>query len=270
MHVEDAPAWLFVPADRPDRFQKAQERSDVVIIDLEDAVAAADKAEARKLLTEASLDPARTVVRVNGAATADFDLDLEALARTDYRHVMLPMFEHPSHAASLSDYDVIALVETAAGVRRCGEIAEVEHVAGIMFGAEDLVESLGGKSSRGATGAYTDAMVHAWAEILFCARSEGKFALDSVWTDIGNLDGLSEEATRASVAGYSGKVAIHPSHVPEIRRAFAPSDERSQWAREIVEQAEVSEGVFTHKGEMVDGPVIARARRILQHAVNAS
>lgn len=268
--MEDAPAWLFVPADRPDRFQKAQERSSVVIIDLEDAVAAEDKAAARKSLVEAPLDPRRTVVRVNAAETADFELDLEAMSLTNYRHVMLPMVEHRSHTDALTDYGVIALVETAAGVRRCGEIAAVEHVEGIMFGAEDLVESLGGRSSRGATGTYTDAMLHAWSEILFCARSEGKFALDSVWIDIGDLEGLREEALRASGAGYSGKVAIHPSHVPEIRRSFAPSDELRQWAREVVDQAELSDGAFALRGEMVDGPVIARARRILQRERDVS
>ena len=93
------PAWLFCPADRPERFEKAAAAADVVILDLEDGVAAKDREAARAALIDTPLDPDRTVVRINPSATADHQLDLEALSRTNYTTVMLAKTEDPRAGA---------------------------------------------------------------------------------------------------------------------------------------------------------------------------
>jgi len=114
------PAILFCPADRPDRYDKAFERADAVILDLEDAVARDDKAAAREALVSHPLDPSRVIVRVNAFETDDFEADLAALAQTSYRTVMLAKAANAAETHPLRDYDVIALCETAAGILAAG------------------------------------------------------------------------------------------------------------------------------------------------------
>ena len=109
------PAWLFCPADRPERFEKAAAAADVVILDLEDGVAAKDREAARAALIETPLDPERTVVRVNPSATADHQLDLEALSHTSYTTVMLAKTEDPQQVRDLAPLDVVVLIETPLG-----------------------------------------------------------------------------------------------------------------------------------------------------------
>ena len=146
MSFDLGPAILFCPADRPDRYDKASERADAVILDLEDAVAAHDKAGAREALIAHPLDPARTIVRVNGFDTEYFEDDLAALRQTSYRTVMLPKATSATETHALRGWDVIALCESAAGVLAANEIAATEHVVALFWGAEDLVSSLGGSS----------------------------------------------------------------------------------------------------------------------------
>src|SRR5690606_30575477 len=110
------PALLFCPADRPDRYLKAAERADAVILDLEDAVAAGDKAAARAALAASTLDPERTIVRANGVRSGELEADLLALAATRFRTVMLAKTESAADVEALAGYEVLALVETARGV----------------------------------------------------------------------------------------------------------------------------------------------------------
>jgi citrate lyase subunit beta/citryl-CoA lyase len=138
------PALLFCPADRPERYAKAAARSDTVILDLEDAVNPSDKAAARAHLAASDLDPERTIVRVNPVGTDDLEQDLVALRATPYRTVMLAKTTSAADVRVLARYDVVALVETAAGVVHAVEIAAQANVVGLMWGAEDLVASLGG------------------------------------------------------------------------------------------------------------------------------
>src|ERR1700751_3805972 len=124
MTSQYGPAWLFCPADRPERFTKAAAVADVVILDLEDGVAAADKESARRALVETPLDPATTVVRVNAAGTDDYRADLQTLERTDYTTVMLPKCESAQQVGALSPRQVIVLVETPLGVVKVTESAQ--------------------------------------------------------------------------------------------------------------------------------------------------
>ncbi|MGB4137670.1 MAG: aldolase/citrate lyase family protein, partial [Microbacterium sp.] len=166
------PALLFCPADRPERYAKAAERADAVILDLEDAVATDAKDTARRALIEGAdaLDPARVIVRVNPIGTTDHELDLAAVAETPFRTLMLAKAESAEAIAELPHgYTVVALCETARGVVEAERIAAVDRVVALMWGAEDLVASLGGTSSRFPDGAYRDVARAARARLLLAA-----------------------------------------------------------------------------------------------------
>lgn len=261
--VPPGPAWLFCPADRPVRFAKAAERSDVVILDLEDGVGAADKVAARDALVSTPLDPSRTVVRVNAYGTADFDADIEALEQTEYSVVMLPKCESHDQVAALTPRHVVALVESPLGAMTIFDSLTADNAVGAMWGAEDLVAALGGSSSRFDDGTYRAVAQHVRSHTLLAAKARGLFALDSVYLDIPDLDGVRAESEDAVAVGFDGKVAIHPSHIPVIRDAYAPTSEQVEWARDVLTAVEDNRGVFAFRGQMVDAPVIAHARRIL-------
>ena len=144
-----------VGRDRPERYAKAAAAADTVIVDLEDAVSPAEKPRARDTLVAAadaaSLDPTRTIVRVNPASTEDFARDLEAIRRTPYTTLMLAKAEGTAQLdalASAGTFGVVALCETALGVVRAAEIAAHPSVVGMMWGAEDLIASMAGRTSR--------------------------------------------------------------------------------------------------------------------------
>ncbi|MFF0632591.1 HpcH/HpaI aldolase/citrate lyase family protein [Nocardia sp. NPDC004151] len=260
------PAWLFCPADRPERYGKALAAADVVIIDLEDGVAEADKASAREALIANPLDPQRTVVRVNAAGTLEHMLDLDALVRTEYRRIMLPKCESAEQITRLADYEVIALIESPLGALAVGRAVMVRNAIGVMWGAEDLVAALGGNSSRHAHGGYRDVARHVRSQSLLAAKAYGKFALDSVYLDIPDLTGLAAESADAVAIGFDAKVAIHPSQLPVIRTAYAPAATEVDWAQRLLVEAPNHRGVFTFEGRMVDMPVIRHAERIVQRA----
>jgi citrate lyase subunit beta/citryl-CoA lyase len=266
MSFSFGPALLFCPADRPDRYDKAAERADAVILDLEDAVAPASKAAARKSLAAHPLDPATTVVRVNGFETEDFEKDLAAVRATGYRTVMLAKASSAAEVGALKGFDVIALCETAAGVLHAAEMAEVEHVVALMWGAEDLVASLGGTSSRHADGRYRDVAAHARSSLLLAAGANDTAAIDSVYLDIPDLDGLEVEARDAVASGFAATACIHPSQVAVIRDAYRPTASQVEDARELLAAAELEGGVFTFRGRMVDEPVLRHARATLARA----
>ncbi|MDT0167128.1 CoA ester lyase [Actinotalea sp. AC32] len=267
------PALLFCPGDRPDRFAKAADRSDTVVLDLEDAVAPDRKAVAREAVAASGLDPDRTVVRVN-ATEPDRALDLAALAATSYRTVMVPKCSGPHDVAAvldvLPDARVVALVETAGGVLAAPSVAAADGVVALMWGAEDLVASLGGTSSRTPDGRYRDVARHARSVVLLAARAHGRAAVDAVHLDVDDVDGLDAEARDAVASGFTATACIHPSQVAVVRRAYRPDDAEVAWAREVLEAARSHGaehgGVFRHDGRMVDGPVLRHAEEVLRRA----
>ena len=260
------PALLFCPADRPDRYAKAAARADAVILDLEDAVAPDAKAAARRALADVVLDPDRTIVRVNGAGTDDLCADLQALMGTPYRTVMLAKTSSADDLRPLARYDVVALIETAAGVLDVAAIAAEPNVVALMWGAEDLVASLGGTSSRRPSGVYRDVAVHARSAVLVAAGARGKAAIDAVHLDIDDLDGLAAEASDAAASGFSATACIHPSQVEVVRAAYRPTEAEVAWARGVLDQATTEHGVFRRDGRMVDGPVLLHAEQVLRRA----
>ncbi|MFD6176482.1 MULTISPECIES: HpcH/HpaI aldolase/citrate lyase family protein [unclassified Isoptericola] len=289
------PALLFCPADRPDRFAKALDRADAAILDLEDAVAPGRKEAARAALVEtaldAALDPGRVVVRVNAVGTRDHDADLAALARTPYRTVMLPKadgrFVGPLLAPDGRPYAVVALCETAAGVLAAPALAARPDVVALAWGAEDLVASLHGTSSRGADGGYRDVARHARSAVLLAASAAGKAAIDAVHLELDDLAGLRAEALDAAASGFVASLCVHPSHVAVVRAAFAPSEAEVERAREVLAAASgraealadlagdegrggaADAGVLTVGGQMVDAPLLRHAEAVLRRAEQA-
>ncbi|WP_420878887.1 HpcH/HpaI aldolase/citrate lyase family protein [Rhodococcus sp. (in: high G+C Gram-positive bacteria)] len=260
------PAWLFCPADRPERFAKAAAAADVVILDLEDGVAPADKEAARRALVDVPLDPDRTVVRVNAHGTDDHALDCAALDRTPYTAVMLPKCESVEQVLDLAPLSVIALVESPLGALAIEQAVQAENAVGVMWGAEDLVAALGGASSRKPDGAYRDVARHVRSTALLAAKAHGRFALDSVYLDIPDREGLGAECEDAVAVGFDAKVAIHPSQIDVIRTAYAPTAEQLGWAERVLGAASHERGVFAFEGRMVDAPVLRHAEEIVRRS----
>lgn len=259
------PAWLFCPADRPDRYEKAAAAGDVVILDLEDAVAPENKPVARAALTASTLDPARTIARVDPRASGHQELDLEALQQTDYRYVMVPKAEAVEDLDAFEGYALILLCETPAGVLRAPDLARDPRVIALTWGAEDLVAALGGTSSRDSAGAYRDVALHARSRVLLAAGAAGKAAVDTTFLTFDDDAGLARAAADAHASGFEAVMCIHPRQVPVIRAAYAPSAEQVRWAREVLAVATSSgAGVFSFEGQMIDEPVLRQARQILE------
>ncbi|MFV8163356.1 HpcH/HpaI aldolase/citrate lyase family protein [Mycobacterium sp. 134] len=257
------PGWLFCPADRPERFEKAAAAADVVILDLEDGCAAKDRPAARQALIDTPLDPARTVVRVNPTSTADHELDLKAVSATDYTTVMLAKTEAVDQVRALAPLDVVVLIETPLAALKVAELVQPDNAFAVMWGAEDLFAVTGGTANRWPDGTYRDVAQHVRSQTLLAAKAYGKLALDSVYLDIKDLDGLRAESDDAVAVGFDAKVAIHPTQVAVIRSAYAPTDEQIAWARAVLDRVATERGVFQHDGLMVDAPVLRRAERIV-------
>ena len=266
MTFELGPALLFCPADRPDRYAKAAQRADAVILDLEDAVAPGDKAAAREALVAHPLDPASTIVRLNAVDSGHLAEDLAAVARTDYRLLMLAKTESAEQIAVLAGFEVIALCETAAGIVNVRSIATAPGVIAVMWGAEDLVASLGGTSSRHEDGRYRAVASHARSSILLAVGAAGRAAIDSVYVDIPDLSGLALEALDARASGFAATACIHPSQVAVIQDAYRPTTEEVALATAMLVAAEGQRGAFRFDGRMVDEPVLRHSRATLARA----
>ncbi|MDT5098359.1 MAG: citrate lyase subunit beta / citryl-CoA lyase [Mycobacterium sp.] len=264
--AQTGPGWLFCPADRPERFGKAAAAADVVILDLEDGVAAKDRDAARAALVETPLDPDRTVVRINPATTDDHAADLEALAKTKYATVMLAKTEDPQQIRDLAPLNVVVLIETPLGAVVVNELARMENAFALMWGAEDLFAVTGGTANRWPDGSYRDVAKHVRSQTLLAAKAYGRMALDSVYLNIKDLDGLRGEVDDAVAVGFDAKVAIHPTQVAVIRAGYAPTADQVEWARHVLAAARDQRGVFQFEGIMVDAPVLRRAERIVQLA----
>ncbi|WP_144920208.1 HpcH/HpaI aldolase/citrate lyase family protein [Halorubrum salsamenti] len=275
---------LFSPGDRPELMRKAPDAgADVICFDLEDAVAPGRKAEAREsvrgVLADPDFDPdAEVCVRLTAAEPA---ADLDALvgagdqSETDLRldAVMLPKVESPDRveeAASLCadrglDPAVFALVETASGVLSAESIAAAPATDALVFGAEDLAADVGATRTEKGT-----EVLYAREHVVLAAGAAGVDAIDTVYTDFSDADGLREEAAFALTLGYDGKLAIHPAQVDPINAAFTPDREEVEWAERVLDARDAADregrGVFQVDGEMIDAPLIAQAERIAERA----
>ncbi|PCR88743.1 HpcH/HpaI aldolase/citrate lyase family protein [Natrinema ejinorense] len=268
---------LFAPGDKPELMRKAAESdADVVVFDLEDAVAPADKQDAREAVREVLDDlesECEVCVRVNPigiSAATDIETVLGG-PRPD--SVMLPKTEAAEDVRTVdrllaernAELPVLSLIESAAGVLRADEIAATDATDALLFGAEDLAADIGAtRTSEGTE------VLYARERTVIAASAAGVDAIDIVYTDYTDMDGLREETTVAAGLGYDGKMAIHPDQVPVINDAFTPDVEDIEWAERVLDARDRTDaGVFEVDGEMIDAPLIAQAERIVERARQA-
>ncbi|QUH03661.1 CoA ester lyase [Saccharopolyspora erythraea] len=255
--VAAARSFLFVPGHRPDRFAKAAASgAGVVIIDLEDAVAPADKDRARGYAAEWLARGGDCAVRINPPGTAWFEEDLA----TALRHgcpVVVPKAE-----AGPALYDIgrrtrglIPLVETASGVERAAELCATAGTVRVALGNVDLAGELGVAPGDHA------ALAYARSKLVF-ASSAANLAppIDGVTIAIDDTAALEDDVAHACRLGFGGKLCVHPSQVPVVSDGFAPSESEREWARAVVG---AGDSVTRIGGQMIDKPVLERARRIL-------
>jgi citrate lyase subunit beta / citryl-CoA lyase len=265
----DTTAWLFCPGDRPERYERALASADVVIIDLEDAVAPGAKSFARETLVAAAarLDPSRIIVRVNAPATADGEQDVDALRATHLRTLMVPKVVGPAQLEAISDFDLIALCESAQGILAAPRIARASNCIAVTWGGQDLAVDLGASGTRNPSGQMLPIASHARTAVRYAAAAAGIPAIDTVWIDIDDLAGLAAEARAAADQGFAGKMVIHPRHVAPVKEAFLPTAGQIAAATSIVEASEGSAaGAVASGGQMLDRPVVEQARLILRRA----
>ncbi|PCG13676.1 HpcH/HpaI aldolase/citrate lyase family protein [Sphingomonas adhaesiva] len=270
---------LFVPGDRPERMEKALGLgADALILDLEDAVAAPAKVAARaavRALLDAragSSGPA-LFVRVNPLDSAFVAEDVAAIAGSGMTGVVLPKAEGRGSVATLramlpGDYRILPIAsETARAVFTLGDY-DGEGLAGLTWGAEDLPAAIGAATAREADGSYTDPYRVVRALTLFGAHAAGVPAIETVYPDFRDLDGLADYAARGRRDGFTGMMAIHPAQVPVINAAFSPSEREIDHARRIVAlfDANPGAGALQMDGRMVDAPHLKAARRLLAAA----
>lgn len=252
---------LFVPATRPDRFDKAAASgADAVVIDLEDAVAPADKERARANLEGVSL-PVPVIVRINPVGMMWHKDDLATMRALRPDAVMVPKAEAGERLSeilsALAPIPVIALVETALGAANARTIADMQGVARLAFGSIDYCADLDCDHDAAV-------LLPARSNLVLASRLAGLPApMDGVTADTVDLTQTSADAHHARALGMGGKLLIHPAQVAPARRAFEPTQAQIKQARRILS---APEGVALLDGEMVDAPVRARAERVLARA----
>lgn len=264
----------------------AEGEADIVIFDLEDAVAEDAKGGAREAIRaflsgRSEAERERLWVRVNpldGPHTAD---DLDAIMPVGPGGIMLPKSRGRHDVEELDRMltalelengvpagttPVIALVtEVAAAMFTTGDYAGAPRLVAMTWGAEDLADSIGALSNRGPDGQYTFTYELARSLTLLGAAAAGVPAIETIDGDFRNLEGLNARAGRVRRDGYRGMLAIHPAQVPVINAAFTPGEDEIAEAREIVTLFEAHPGAGTigHKGRMLDRPHLSRARQLL-------
>jgi citrate lyase subunit beta/citryl-CoA lyase len=253
-------APLFVPGNRPERFAKAAASgADAIIIDLEDAVPANAKAEARSAL-RADFTGLPVVVRINGAGTEWYADDLEAVSGLPFAGIVLPKAEMGPALGNLCSsirMPVIALVETARGLADARNIATLPGVARLAFGSIDFCADLACEHSR-------EALLLARGEMVLASRLGGKPApIDGVTTAIDDVEAVTGDARHARALGFGGKLCIHPGQISPVMTAFLPDDSEVAWARKVLASGD---GAVAVDGAMVDEPVRIRARAILKRS----
>ncbi|MFI7194135.1 HpcH/HpaI aldolase/citrate lyase family protein [Nocardia nova] len=281
-------SFLFVPGDSERKMGKiADSPADAVILDLEDAVSASRKPMARKLVAEflgAESGSARRPqlwVRMNPLGTEHALADLAAVVAAGPAGIMIPKIDGPADVERVHHY--LEVLECAHGLRagsirvlpvatetarapfRLGDFAEagIERLYGLTWGAEDLSAALGASTNLGPTGewAVTYRIVRSLA--LVAARAADVEAVETLYVDIRDTEGLAESCRRARAEGFSGRIAIHPGQVDAINAAFTPTGDEVEYARRVVDAFSEDVGTVALDGKMLDLPHLKQAERVL-------
>ena len=280
-------SWLFAPGDSEKKMAKAADSAaDIVILDLEDAVAETNKPAARTMVREflagkSDEEKARLWVRVNSMDGPHTLTDLAAVMPAKPGGIMLPKvfgrsdverLDHylsaleATHSVAQGTTKVIVLItETAAAMFTTGDYAGAPRVIALTWGAEDLADSIGASNNRNEDGTYGFTYELARSLCLLGAATAEVAAIETIHADFRDLEGLKTRAEKVRRDGYTGMLAIHPAQVDIINAAFTPTEEEIAQAREIVALFATNPGVGTigHRGKMLDRPHLSRALRLL-------
>jgi len=257
--------WLFVPGSRADRFGRAaRSGADEIILDLEDAVAPDAKDDARERVSEWLDGGGAGWVRINGAGTACHERDLAALQPcAGLRGVVVPKAEDPGLLTDLrqrlpAGVGMVALVESALGIDQATALARSGAVDRLAFGSIDFALDIGAEESD-------EALLFARSALVLASRVGGLTApVDGVTVSTTDDTGAYDASVRARSLGFGGKLCIHPRQVEPVAAGFRPTAAQLEWAVRVLEAAGGGDtGTFTVDGQMVDRPVLARARAIV-------
>ena len=266
--LASARSFLFVPASDEHKLRRALgTAADVVVADLEDAVSVEQKDAAREVLRRVLPDEpsdALVAIRVNGTNTAFFAADVELVQELRPDVLVLPKAS-PAAVDELGGDGpaVVAIVETADGLREAYDVASRPRVQALIVGTIDLGVDL--RLEQRADG--LEILFARSKTVLDSAAARIRAPIDRVWTDVRDGDGLEADARFARSLGFRGKACVHPDQIEIVNRVFTPSDEELTRARRVVEAYEQAagegEGVTALDGEMIDLPVVERARQVL-------
>ena len=265
--MDPAVTYLFVPADRPERFAKAlASGADRAIIDLEDGVRPDDRPRAREAIRGAGLDWSRIAIRVNGPTSPDHAGDLAVVATVEAAAVVVPKTEHRRALEAVStavgrEIELIPQIESAVGLANLAEVLSAPGVRRVAFGHLDYSLDLGCAPDW-------ESLTLARQQLVLQSRIAGaQPPIDSITAEIADTEVVRREATAARQLGFGAKLLIHPAQVPVAAEAFAPSVEERAWAeRVLAAAANAGHGAIALDGRMIDKPLEDAARRILARA----
>jgi citrate lyase subunit beta/citryl-CoA lyase len=276
---------LFVPGNKQKMLEQARTvNADAVILDLEDGVPVGEKeaarATVRRALEEGHYGP-QVILRVNGFATGLTEGDLkgafgpgvaaiclsraEGLADTLRLAPLITEVEQ-IHGCEVGTVSIMAMIETARGVLHAFDLAEgCLRVRALCLDGDDLARDLGAVRTQAG-----EELAQARGQLVLAARAAAVLAIDTIWTDLNDMEGLRAEAQRARELGHSGKLIIHPDQVAPVHEAFTPTAKEVAHARRVVEAFDAAskrgDGVIALDGHLVHAPVVARARETLRLA----
>ena len=282
-------ALLYMPGDDRRKIEKATTLGvDCVCMDMEDGVAITQKTEARAVIAEAmkELDfgGSERCIRINSVGSGLEKYDLAAAVATNPDAVIVPKVETAQQVRAISKYievyerssrmpvgtiRMLVGVETAKGILNLKEIAESDRrLEAIIFGAEDYAASIGATRTKEAT----EVLYARSAVVTACAANDLQ-AIDMVYIDFRDIDGLRLEAQQGTGLGFSGKQIIHPDQVAPVQEAFTPTPAAIEYAQRVVEAFTTSQkegrGAFALDGKMIDRPLLKNAQKVLDRAKEA-
>ncbi|MGO1246008.1 MAG: HpcH/HpaI aldolase/citrate lyase family protein [Oceanisphaera sp.] len=277
MDINALQTLLFVPATRPERFDKAlASGADAIIIDLEDAVPAAEKEAAGKALsTWLDTQPSNSVlIRINPINSPWFKQDTQLCRSNAVAGIVVPKVEDANALAELAsacEKPLLPFIESALALHRLNDIAAVSGVARFLFGKLDLALDLGMDYPQPAGEPLDEsAFLYARSQLVVCSRVHGLAApIDAIFTALYDAKGLTDYARQGMRLGFSGFLLIHPAQVKPAQKALTPTSAQISWAKHIIEaEAREKGGVVAVGGNMVDLPIVSRAKRIMELVPN--
>lgn len=277
---------LFMPGDSRRKIEKAAGLAvDTIVMDLEDGVALAGKEAARAGVAAAfdqvDFGTRERLIRINPVSSANCRTDLEATAHLQPDGYVIPKVENSDDLLSVDHYlrdlesqngwpvesiRLLALIETPLGVLNVGDIAgATSRLDALAFGAEDLAGSMGATRTSAGWEVF-----YARSAVVTAAAAYALQAIDTVFVDLSDLEGLAQECAFARTLGYTGKLAIHPGQVEVINREFSPTADAVAAARRLIDAHDDAQaqglGAFELDGRMVDMPMVRAAQSVLRRA----